>query len=42
MAITDRSLSNENWIDLSLRAFVGLACLQLAYFWLGESSKAVL
>jgi hypothetical protein len=29
------AITNENWIDRSLRAFLGLACLQLAYFWLG-------
>lgn len=35
MTTTNRSLTNENWIDRILRAFVGLAFLQLAYFWLG-------
>lgn len=35
MTITNSSLINENWIDRTLRAFMGLAFLQLAYFWLG-------
>ncbi|ABM04458.1 hypothetical protein Ping_2751 [Psychromonas ingrahamii 37] len=34
MAIKNTELINENRIDRSLRAFVGLACLQIAYFWL--------
>jgi tetratricopeptide (TPR) repeat protein len=35
MTTTGTSLSNENWIDRSVRALIGLALLQLAYFWLG-------
>ncbi len=34
-SLTNRSLANEGWIDRTIRAFVGLAFLQLAYFWLG-------
>ena len=35
MTTTNTLLTNEGWIDRTLRAFVGLAFLQLAYFWLG-------
>ena len=34
-SLTNRSLTNEGWLDRTIRAFVGLAFWQLAYFWLG-------
>jgi len=35
MTTSNTSLTNEGWIDRTVRAFVGLAFFLLAFFWLG-------